>query len=107
MAVDELRVARRRLDDQARDVRSLQGTVALLGSRVDALLESPPVAEAPAEGHVLMLSTGEGYRLADGDGPPPSPGELLELEGVSYRVLNRRVSPYPGDRRACALLLRD
>jgi hypothetical protein len=105
MSIDELRIARQRLDDQARDVRALQETMTVLNDRVDALLE-PALAAGPlVEGHVLLVLTAEGYRIAEGEGPPPGAGAEIEHEGAPYRVLNRRPSPYPGDRRACALLL--
>ncbi len=106
MVIDELRLAQRRLNDQARDLRSLERTVSELGSRVEGLAAATPAPEAPVDdGHVLLLSSAEGYRLVDGDGPPPEPGGLVEVGGRRYRVLNRRASPYPGDRRRCALAL--
>jgi len=109
-AIDELQVARRRLDEQARDVRALRGTIAELTERVDALAAAAAAPEPepepePVQGHVLMLSAPDGYRVVQVSGPPPAPGEALDVDGTAYRVLNRRRSPFPGDRRPCALLL--
>ena len=103
MAVEELRIAQQRLNDQTRDLRSLRDTVAELSARVDTLSEQ--AAAAPATGHVLLLSTAEGYRLAVRPGPPPALGDEVEAAGRRYRVLNLGRSQLPGDRRVSALAL--
>jgi hypothetical protein len=111
--VDELRVAQQRLAEQAADLRALKATVAALGARLDAVTAPPsesesepePEPEPVAPGHVLLLSTTEGYRLVERDGPPPAPGGLVAHDGRDYGVLGRGRSPLPGDRRPCVLAL--
>jgi hypothetical protein len=106
LVVDELRVAQRRLSEQSGDLRALQRTVATLNDRVDRLSEPTPAPE-PVEGHVLLLTGAEAYRLAGREGPPPAPGDRLEEGGRSYRILGGGASPLPGDRRRCVLALPD
>lgn len=107
MAIDELRLAQARIAEQARDVRTLEQALAALTARVDAL--SPGAGAEPSppatEGHVLLVSTPDGYRLAARSGPPPAPGDTVEDAGNRYRVLNLGRSPLPGDRRPAALAL--
>ena len=100
--VDELRLAQQRLNEQAADLRALKSSVATLTRRLDGL--STPAAAPPEpepEGHVVLLSTPDGYRLVERDGPLPAPGEVVD----GYRVLGRGRSPLPGDVRPCAIAL--
>lgn len=71
-------------------------------------LESEPspepasVAAAPpvlATAHVVFLP-GDGYRLVDADGPPPSLGAKVMVDGQTYVVTRVGRSPIPGDPRA-------
>lgn len=103
LVVDELRSAQRRLTEQAANLRALERAVAVLSERVEQL-EARPGA-SPAAGHVLLLSTAEGYRLLEADGAAPRPGAAFVHEGVVYRVLRGGASPLPGDRRPCLLAL--
>jgi hypothetical protein len=105
--VDELRLAQRRLQEQAADLRALKAAVAALSSRLDAATAPPPEHEPePApEGHVLLLATNAGYLLLERRGPLPAPGGSVEHEGASYRVLGRGSSPLPGDARPCGVAL--
>jgi hypothetical protein len=101
--VEELRLAQQRLNEQAADLRALRATVVALSERVDRPAQAPP--EPVAEGHVLLLSTPDGYRLVERAGPLPAPGEAVEHEGARYRVLGRGRSPLPADARPCAVAL--
>jgi hypothetical protein len=103
--IDELRNTQQRLADQARDLAGLQQTVAHLSGRLDELATRPPEPAPLEAGHLLLLPSPGGYRLADCDGPPPPLGEPVEHEGRRYRTLSRNASPHPGDRRPCLLAL--
>jgi hypothetical protein len=109
--VDELRIAQRRLTEQARDLRSLQDTVSTLNGRLDELAErvaDTPRAEADPEaesGYVLLLPSPDGYRLVERDGAVPALGDEVEVDGRTYRALTRNGSPFPGDRRPSLLAL--
>jgi hypothetical protein len=103
--VDELRLAQQRLNEQAADLRALRATVAALSERMDAAAAPEPAPQLVAPGHVLLLSTSDGYRLAERNGPPPEPGETIAYDGCGYAVLGRGRSPLPGDRRPCLLAL--
>ncbi len=49
MVIDELRVAGQRLNDQARDLRSLRETVGELNERVSALAAAAPATQDPVD----------------------------------------------------------
>jgi hypothetical protein len=100
--VDELRLAQQRLQEQAADLRALKATVAALSSRLDAVTAPAPEPEPVPEGHVVLRSTPDGYRLVERAGPPPAPGELVD----GFQVLGRGRSPLPDDRRPCVIALR-
>jgi hypothetical protein len=74
-------------------------------------LPEPPregtAAVAAAEGWLAFLSSPQGYRLVEGNGPAPGPGEPVELEGAPYRVLGVGPSPLPRDRRRCVYAARE
>ena len=58
------------------------------------------------ERHLLFISTSAGYSLVEREGPPPAPGERLELpeQAMSFFVLKLGASPLPNDDRGCAYL---
>ena len=66
-----------------------------------------PAHERLAEGHLLFLSTADGYRLVEREGLSPERGQLLELAEGRFHVLRLGPSPLPGDRRRCACLERE
>ncbi|HEY6055870.1 MAG TPA: hypothetical protein VIU86_18210 [Gaiellaceae bacterium] len=108
LVIGELRSAQRRLTEQAVDMKTLQQTVAALAERVEQLegrvrAEAEPAATT--QGHLLLLTTPDGYRLAAREGAPPLPNEPVVHDGVVYRVLRGGRSPLPGDRRPCVLAL--
>jgi hypothetical protein len=56
--------------------------------------------------HLLFASTSQGYALVEADGPPPSPGQEIEVPDQPGRfvVVKLGPSPLPDDLRACAYL---
>ncbi len=59
----------------------------------------------PATSHVA-LTIDNGYRLLERDGAPPERGETVELDAGPHLCVRVTASPYPGDRRRCAVLER-
>jgi hypothetical protein len=60
--------------------------------------EPEPVVETA---HVVFVA-GDRYRLVERDGPSPSPGEPIDVDGATYVVRRIGASPLPGDSRRCA-----
>jgi hypothetical protein len=68
---------------------------------------APAVADpSAARGHVVFVSSPDGYRLLQRDGPAPDRGAALELDEGVHLVLRLGPSPLPGDRRRCAFVER-
>jgi hypothetical protein len=63
-----------------------------------------PVAEA---GWLAFVPSPHGYTLVPRPDFLPVPGDVLELDGAAYRVLRYAPSPLPGDRRRCAVVVRE
>ena len=59
-----------------------------------------------AEGHLLFVWKPSGYDLQEADGDVPAVGADVEADGATLRVTKVGPSPLPGDRRACAYLVR-
>lgn len=60
-----------------------------------------------AGGHLLYVWTPNGYRLEEREGDPPPLLDTVDLgEAGRYSVQKVGVSPYPGDPRPCAFLIR-
>jgi hypothetical protein len=55
--------------------------------------------------HVVFVPTPERYLLLERQGPPPEPGDALDLPEGSFVVGKVGRAPFPGERRACAFLL--
>jgi hypothetical protein len=67
-----------------------------------------PVAPAEREddaAHLCFVLEGSIYALREQDGPAPTAGSRVELDGTRYRVLKVARSPLPADERRCAYLL--
>lgn len=61
--------------------------------------------EPPARAHLLFVPTGKRYLLVGRDGPAPSPGIEVMLDGGRrFRVTKLASSPLPADDRRCAYL---
>jgi hypothetical protein len=69
-----------------------------------ARLKVVEVPEQPSS-HVVFLPTPERYLVLERQGPPPEPGEAVELSEGSFVVGKVGRAPFPGERRACAFLL--
>jgi hypothetical protein len=92
--LDRLQVENRRLQEEIDRLHSESARV--------RVLETP---EQP-KSHVVFVPTPERYLLLDRQGPPPEPGEPLELREGSFVVGKVGRAPFPGERRPCAFLLR-
>jgi len=57
------------------------------------------------EQHLLFFQGREGYELVERQGPPPAPGERVEVPGGAQLVGRIGPSPAPGPRLACAYLI--
>ncbi len=69
--------------------------------------DDPVAAEqhaSTAKAHVAFAPTDEGYRLVALDGPPPTIGETVTVNGKSLLCTRLGVSPLPLDPRPCAYL---
>ena len=89
-----------------RDLEHRAGELAELARELDELgrtLASTGPRPARDDEHVV-LSIGDGYRIAVREGAPPEPGELVRLEDDLFRCMRVTTSPYPGDDRRCAFL---
>jgi hypothetical protein len=69
-----------------------------------ARLKVVEVSELPSS-HVVFLPTPERYLVLERQGPPPEPGEAVELSEGSFVVGKIGRAPFPGERRPCAFLL--
>ena len=90
--------------------KALRRAIERLGAAVieaDTRIAGMPL-DAPEDGYVAFVPTGDGYRLRPLDGRVPAVGELVDLgEDVGeLRVSRIATSPLPLDRRACAYLER-
>jgi hypothetical protein len=65
------------------------------------------VVEAPEQpsSHVVFVPTPERYVLLERQGPPPAPGDELELSEGRFVVGKLGRAPFPGERRPCVFLL--
>ena len=59
-----------------------------------------------ADGHLLFVWKSSGYELQEEPGDVPAVGSELERDGEQLRVTKIAPSPLPGDRRACAYVVR-
>jgi hypothetical protein len=91
------------LDRLQAENRRLQEEIARLHDEFTKLrlVEAP---EAPAS-HVLFVPTPARYLMVERQGPPPVPGEELELAEGTFLVGKLGRAPFPGERRPCAFLL--
>jgi hypothetical protein len=98
--VERLQDENRRLQDEIERLRA-----EFTQLEVVELPEEAPEPEQPSS-HVVFVPTSERYLLVERQGPPPGPGESLDLPEGSFVVGKIGRAPFPGERRACAFLLR-
>ena len=91
------------LDRLQAENRRLQEEIARLHDEFTRLrlVEAP---EAPAS-HLLFVPTPARYLMVERQGPPPAPGEELELNEGTFLVGKLGRAPFPGEQRPCAFLL--
>jgi hypothetical protein len=91
--VDRLREENQRLQDEI--------------ARLRAEFSNLKVVEAPEQpsSHVVFVPTSERYLLLERQGPPPEPGDRLELTEGTFVVGKLGRAPFPGERRPCVFLL--
>ena len=91
------------LDRLQSENRRLQEEIARLNVEFTnlRLVETP---EAPAS-HLLFVPTPARYLMVERQGPPPAPGEELELNEGTFLVGKLGRAPFPGEPRPCAFLL--
>ena len=73
--------------------------LARLEERLDQL--DFDLGEPSGKGYILFLSTHSGYEIVERDAPLPALGQVVRVDGKSYRVDRYRRSPFPGDPRPC------
>jgi hypothetical protein len=88
-------------------LRAREGTLAQRAAELDVIGHGAPRSPAvpPATSHVA-LTIDHGYRLLEREGAPPERGETVELDAGRHLCVRVTASPYPGDRRRCAVLER-
>jgi hypothetical protein len=84
-------------------VESLLARVAFVEARLSRL-EHGSRLKAEVGGHTLFVATASGYLVVEREGPPPGPGDEVVLDGRAYRAERYRPSPFPRDRRPCAIV---
>jgi hypothetical protein len=91
------------LDRLQAENRRLQEEIASLHDEFTKLrlVEAP---ESP-DSHLLFVPTPARYLVVECEGPPPVPGEELELAEGTFLVGKLGRAPFPGERRPCAFLL--
>jgi hypothetical protein len=117
--------AEARVEDRARSLGAVELKAAALERREQALgereqalarrreeldgrageLEPSEAVGEPETSHVV-LTIDNGYRVFERDGAAPSAGDAVEVDGSAHRCVRVTASPYPHDRRRCAVLER-
>jgi hypothetical protein len=91
----ELGQAHERLRRAERKLSAIEALDGVDQSRIRAAIE-----------HVQMYGRPSGYVVAAADEPPPTQGDIVEIEQEAFVVARLAPSPFPGDPRRCAILLR-
>jgi hypothetical protein len=96
--LERLEAENRRLQDEIERLRSDFTNLRL----VDAPAHNQVVA------HLLFVPTPARYLLLEREGPPPAPGDEVDVPEVEARfgVVKVGRAPYPGELRPCVYLLR-
>jgi hypothetical protein len=99
---EALRLRERELEERARELADLARQLGDVGRTIGAAGTSH--AAMRLDEHVALASV-DGYRLHVRSGPPPAPGELVELEDGAFLCMRTTRSPLPEDDRVCAVLV--
>jgi hypothetical protein len=91
--LDRLQVENRRLQEE---IARLHDEFTKL-----RLVEAPEAAAS----HLLFVPTPARYLMVERQGPPPAPGEELDLNEGTFLVGKLGRAPFPGEQRPCAFLL--
>ena len=89
-------------------VRELTARIELLERMLRAVERIPsldPAVFRAAITHTRLVCESAGYAIDEIDEPPPDTGAAVERDGRGYTVLRLTPSPFPGDRRRCAVLV--
>jgi len=97
------------LDEEVEAEERLQPLIADLIMRLELVEERLRHLENSHAGkevaaHTLFLSRATGYTIIERDGPPPRPGDDVQLDDDAYRARRYRHSPFPADPRPCIIL---
>jgi hypothetical protein len=91
--LDRLQAENRRLQEEIEQLRSEFKNL--------RLVEKP----VQPSSHLVFVPTPQRYLMLERQGPPPSPGDQLELSEGSFVVGKLGRAPVPGEHRPCAFLL--
>lgn len=100
---------RTEVDAHAEDVRRVDDRVTRLERKLAALKALPGLDTSAVEAaltHCRLVCRADGYAVAELDEPPPRAGQVLTVDGEPFLVERLGPSPFPGDRRRCAILVR-
>jgi hypothetical protein len=103
LELERLQAENRRLHEEIERLHGEFTKLTLVEAEADA---EEPEPEQPSS-HLLFVPTANRYLLVEREGPPPAPGDELELPDVDGLLLVTKVgrSPYPENGRPCAFLL--
>jgi len=63
---------------------------------------TPQATPEASPRHLVFATIGTAYEIVELDGPPPSPGDVVELESGRHLVVRVGASPLAGSRLPCA-----
>ena len=100
-----LREREQALAHREQALRDREGELERRESEVAESSRAQPADIPPEAGH-LAFAIDDGYRLLERDGVAPDAGDMVDLDGAPHRCVRVTVSPYPDDRRRCAVFER-
>jgi chromosome segregation ATPase len=105
----EVAALQRELTALQRDVIAREAQLADAHAELERLARGSEASQTgehtEARGHVRFLGLPEGYRLDISEEPCARIGELMQIDGRSFRVERIGHSPLPADDRPCAFLV--
>jgi hypothetical protein len=100
--VERLQAENHRLQEEMERLRSEYTRLKVVERPAEP--EQPEQPEPPSS-HVVFVPTPQRYLVLERQGPPPEPGDALDLPEGSFVVGKVGRAPFPGERRPCAFLL--